>query len=230
MALTKEHLRAVMTGTQEDRIEKLRQILGYPVKEFDREGSRFWYLRPGESKEDAAETCPIAVGFYNQLNDESDRGIKQFLTASEQQNEIYGHYIGRVTTEQPVIYLLLPEANLIGRVALVLPTEGGLRQQQIQSFDWSDTELLGRLGRLQQGTLRIADRLTALIPQVDWVFYPGVKTAEKLAQLMAEVASRRWREFTYSLLPLQGFALISPLEGFSHCAIEIIDEFKDAGF
>lgn len=42
--------------------------------------------------------------------------------------------------------------------------------------------------------------------------------------------SRRWREFTYSLLPLQGFALISPLEGFSHCAIEIIDEFKDAGF
>jgi len=30
----------------------------------------------------------------------------------------------------------------------------------------------------------------ALIPQVDWVFYPGVKTAEKLAQLMAEVARR----------------------------------------
>jgi hypothetical protein len=29
---------------------------------------------------------------------------------------------------------------------------------------------------------------------------------------------------------LQRFALISPFEGFSHCAIEIIDEFKDASF
>lgn len=56
MALTKEHLRAVMTGTQEDRVEELRKVLEYPVKEFDREGSRFWYLRPGESKEDAADT------------------------------------------------------------------------------------------------------------------------------------------------------------------------------
>ena len=29
---------------------------------------------------------------------------------------------------------------------------------------------------------------------------------------------------------LQRFALISPFEGFSHRAIEVIDEFKDAGF
>ncbi|RUT02625.1 DNA methyltransferase [Chroococcidiopsis cubana SAG 39.79] len=183
-------MRAVMTGTQEDRVEELRKILGYPVKELDREGSRFWYLRPGESKEDAADTCPIAVGFYAELNDGSDRDIRQFLIAPEQQNNIYGHYVGRVTTEQPVMYLLLPEANLQGRVALILPTEGGLRQRQIQTFEWSDRELPGRLSRLQQGTVRIADRLTALIPQVDWVFYPGVKTAEKLAQLMAEVARR----------------------------------------
>jgi type I restriction-modification system DNA methylase subunit len=190
MALTKEHLRVVMTGTQENRVEELRKILGYPVKELDREGSRFWYLRPGESKEDAADTCPIAVGFYAELNDGSDRDIRQFLIAPEQQNNIYGHYVGRVTTEQPVMYLLLPEANLQGRVALILPTEGGLRQRQIQTFEWSDRELPGRLSRLQQGTVRIADRLTALIPQVDWVFYPGVKTAEKLAQLMAEVARR----------------------------------------
>ncbi|URD48650.1 type ISP restriction/modification enzyme [Chroococcidiopsis sp. CCNUC1] len=190
MALTKEHLRVVMTRTQENRVEELRKILGYPVKELDREGSRFWYLRPGESKEDAADTCPIAVGFYAELNDGSDRDIRQFLTAPEQQNNIYGHYVGRVTTEQPVMYLLLPEANLQGRVVLILPTEGGLRQRQIQTFEWSDRELPGRLSRLQQGTVRIADRLTALIPQVDWVFYPGVKTAEKLAQLMAEVARR----------------------------------------
>ncbi|WP_199197638.1 hypothetical protein [Chroococcidiopsis sp. CCALA 051] len=159
MALTKEHLRVVMTGTQEDRVEELRKILGYPVKELDREGSRFWYLRPGESKEDAADTCPIAVGFYAELNDGSDRDIRQFLTAPEQQNEIYGHYVGRVTTEQPVMYLLLPQANLQGRVVLILPTEGGLRQRQIQTFEWSDRELPGRLSRLQQGTVRIADRL-----------------------------------------------------------------------
>jgi len=48
MVLTKEHLRAVMSGTLENRIDKLCQILGYPIKEFDREGSRFWYLRPGK--------------------------------------------------------------------------------------------------------------------------------------------------------------------------------------
>ncbi len=39
MALTKEHLRAVMSGMPENRVEELRQILGYLVKEFDREGS-----------------------------------------------------------------------------------------------------------------------------------------------------------------------------------------------
>jgi type I restriction-modification system DNA methylase subunit len=190
MALTKEHLRAVMTGTQEDRVEELRKILGYPVKQLDRGGSRFWYLRPGESREDAADTCPVAIAFYAELNEGSDHDIRQFLTSKEQQNEIYGHYTSRFSEQQPVMYLLLPAANLQGRVALILPTEGGLRQRQIQIFDWSDRELPGRLSRLQQGTLRIADRLTALIPQVDWVFYPGVKTAEKLAQLMAEVARR----------------------------------------
>jgi len=156
MALTKEHLRAVMSGTLENRIEKLRQILGYPIKEFDCEGSRFWYLRPGkrvrcrgslrcstsrESVEDAAETCPIAVSFYAELNESSDRDIRQFLTAPEQQNEIYGHYIGRVATEQPVMYLLLPQAELQGRVVLILPTEGGLQQRQIQIFEWCDREL-----------------------------------------------------------------------------------------
>ena len=129
MALTKEHLRAVMSGTLANRVEKMRQILGYPIKEFDREGSRFWYLRPGESVKDASDTCPIAVSFYAELNESSDRDIRQFLTAPEQQNEIYGHYIRRVTTEQPVMYLLLPEAELQGCVVLILPTEGGLQQR-----------------------------------------------------------------------------------------------------
>lgn len=187
MALTKEHLCAVMTGTDSNRVEALRQVLGYPVKQRDPGRSRFWYLRPGENKSEAEETCPIAVGFYSELNEATEQEIKRFLTSKEQQ-EIYGHYIQRVAENQPVMYVLLPEASQQGRVALVLPTEGGLRQRQIQTFDWSDHELLGRLGRLQQGTLRVASRAFLSIPQIDWAFYPGVKTAEKLAQLMAEIA------------------------------------------
>ena len=42
--------------------------------------------------------------------------------------------------------------------------------------------------------------------------------------------SRLRRELGYRLLTLQGFALISPLEGFSHGAVEVIDEFKNADF
>lgn len=104
-----------------------------------------------ESKENASETCPIAFSFYAKLNESSDRDIRQFLTAPEQQNEIYGHYIRRVTTEQPVMYLLLPEAELQGRVVLILPTEGGLQQRQIQIFEWCDRELLGKIESLATG-------------------------------------------------------------------------------
>ncbi len=50
--------------------------------------------------------------------------------------------------------------------------------------------------------------------------------------------SRTRREFAYLLSLLQGFALVSPLEGFSQRAprmlrkraVEVIGEFKDAGF
>lgn len=61
MALTKEHSHVVMSGTQKEHVEKLRKILEYPVKELDFEGSRFWYLRPGESKENAANTCLAVI-------------------------------------------------------------------------------------------------------------------------------------------------------------------------
>ena len=185
---TSEQFRAVMQGDEESRITALQQLLGYPIKQHDPGGSRFWYLRPGIDELEAEETCPIAVGFYPELNNATDQEIKQLLSAKERQ-EIYGHYIKQagIPENQPVMYLLLPEENQQGRVALVLPTEGGLRQKHIQTFHWRERELLGRLERLRQGTLRIADRLTALIPQIDWVFYPGVKTAQKLAQLMAEI-------------------------------------------
>ena len=44
------------------------------------------------------------------------------------------------------------------------------------------------------------------------------------------MTSRLRRELGYRLLTLQGFALISPLEGFSHGVVEVIDEFKNADF
>ena len=56
-----------------------------------------------------------------------------------------------------------------------------------------------------------------------WISDPAV--IERLL-----LTSRLGREFTYPGLVLQGFALISPFKGFSHCAIEVIDEFKNAGF
>ena len=48
--------------------------------------------------------------------------------------------------------------------------------------------------------------------------------------LVSGFTSRLWREFAHPLSLLQRFALISPFEGFSHRAIEVIDEVKDAGF
>lgn len=189
MALTKEHLRAVMTGTQENRIEELRKILGYPVKQRDPEGSRFWYLRPGKNRLQAVETQPIAVGFYPELNSYSNNEIKVFLTSQEQQQEIYGHYVKRTGENQPMMYILLPTKEEIGKVALVLPTEGKLRQRQIQTFELNSAQLLNsRLPRLHQDSLPIADKALLSTPLVEWVFYDSVATAKELAQRLAQVA------------------------------------------
>jgi len=93
MSFTNEQLHAVMTGTDLNRrVEALRQLLGYPVKELDPGHSRFWYLRPGANEDEAKETCPIAVAFYEELSGTTDQEIKRFLTTKEQQKEIYGHY------------------------------------------------------------------------------------------------------------------------------------------
>ena len=43
-------------------------------------------------------------------------------------------------------------------------------------------------------------------------------------------ASRLRRKSAYLSLLLQSFALISPFEGFSYSAIEVINEVKDASF
>jgi type I restriction-modification system DNA methylase subunit len=190
MTLTKELWRAVMNGTDSERVEELRQILKYPLKQRDTKGSRFWYLRPGVDESEAEETCPIAVGFYSELNDATDGEIKKFLTSVEQQKEIYGHYTSRISEQQPVMYLLLPTKEGTGRIPLVLPNEGGLRQRQIQTFEWNDPLLLGRLRRLEQGELPIAVKALHSVPLVEWVFYEPIKTAGELARLLAEAARR----------------------------------------
>jgi predicted helicase len=190
MVFTKEQLQNVMGGTDINRVEALRQLLGYPVKERDPQGSRFWYLRPGVDEEEAEETCPVAVGFYEELSGATDQEIKRFLTSKEQQQEIYGHYTNRVAEQQPVMYLLLPNNEALGRVPLVLPNEGGLRQRQIQTFDWNEPQLIARLSRLKQGELPIAAKGLSSVPLVEWVFYEPIKTAKELAQLLAEAARR----------------------------------------
>ena len=195
-------LQAVASGTQESRVEVLRQILDYPLKQRDPEGSRFWFLRPGADKDEAEDTCPIAVGFYSELDGLSNDDIKQFLTADEQQREIYGHYTGRIIPNQPVMYLLLPEGDSpagtlperLGQVAMILPTDGKLRQRQIQTFSWADEDLQARLNRLRQDTLartnRMKDAALSVIPLVEWAFYKPITTAKELAQKLAEVSRR----------------------------------------
>ena len=179
-----------MIGDEENRVTALKELLGYPVVKRDPEGSEFWYLHPGEDEEEALETCPIAVGFYEELNIATDQEIKRLFTSKEKQQEVYGHYSNREFEQQPVMYLLLPTDENIGRIPLVLPTEGGLRQRQIQTFGWNDAELIARLNRLKQEELTVATKALYSIPQVDWVFYEAAKTAGELASSLAEAARR----------------------------------------
>jgi hypothetical protein len=191
MTLTAEQFQTVMTGGEETRVESLRKLLGYPVIQRDPKNPQFWFLRPGKDELDAAETCPIAVRFYSELNQATERQIKLFLTTKDQQPEIYGHYSSRVNEDQPVMYLLLPNEECTGKVALVLPTEGKLRQRNVQAFDWNCPELLrSRLPRLYQKELPIAAKALHSIPLVERVFYPTAKTAEELARALAEVTRR----------------------------------------
>ncbi|MGJ3250855.1 MAG: hypothetical protein ACFE0J_06960, partial [Elainellaceae cyanobacterium] len=197
----------MMLGDPNQRVEALRSHLGYPVKENDPKGSRFWYLRPGEDEEEAKETCPIAVGFYSELNELEGDEVPRFLTADEQQQEIYGHYTNRVIPDQPVMYLLLPEAERCGTVAMILPTETKLRQRQIQAFAWNAEDLQARLGRLRQATLARTDRMQerplAMIPLVEWAFYPPITTARELAQQLA-VVSRKIEEAIPAVYEAEG--------------------------
>ena len=176
---------------KESRVEELRERLLYPIKKRDPQGSDFWYLHPGESEANAKETAPIAIGFFSELNDLTDeREIQRLLTSKEWQKRIYGHYLSRTSEQQPVMYLLLPTEDGVGRVPLVLPTEGGLKQRNIQTFAWGSPELETRLNRLRQGELPIALKALISIPLVERAFYQPIKTAKDLAHLLAEAARR----------------------------------------
>ncbi|WP_231948393.1 type ISP restriction/modification enzyme [Phormidesmis priestleyi] len=180
-----------MIVEKESRVEALRERLLYPLKKRDPQGSDFWYLHPGESEADAEETAPISVGFFSELNDLTDeREIQRLLTSKEWQQKIYGHYLNRSVENKPVVYLLLPTEDGAGRVPLVLPTEGGLRQRNIQTFAWGSAELETRLNRLRQGELPIATKALISIPLVERAFYQPIKTAKDLAHLLAEAARR----------------------------------------
>ena len=189
---------AIATGTKEDRVEALREFLGYPLQEMDRTGSGFRYVRAGQDIAQAKNTCPIAVGFYEQLDNFSDAEIKAFLTEPAQQQRIYGHYLEQDLENMPVMYLLLPVAMRSGRVAMVLPMEGGLRQRQIETFVWNSDDLRSRLVRLNQENLVLTNRFKLAdatrdffsIPSVEWAFYKTAQTAKELAQLLAEVTKR----------------------------------------
>ena len=181
-------------GNREQRVEELRTQLGYPTKQRDPSGSRFWYLRPGEDEDEAEYTCPIAVGFYSELDEMPRQEVPSFLTADEQQQEIYGHYTNRVIPDQPVMYLLLPEEEQEGTVAMILPTETKLRKRQIQTFSWDAEDLQARLSRLQQATLtrtnRMRESALSVVPLVEWAFYKPIRTAKELAEKLAAVSRR----------------------------------------
>jgi PIN like domain len=165
------------------RVKLLQKELKYPISERDEQGSEFWYLRPGMDGDEAAETCPIAVGFLDELNTIDGKSVGKWLTQKDQQQRFYGHYVDRVNEQQPVMYLLLPSGET-GQAAMVLPAEGGLKQRNLQSFDLESQAFRTRLNRLME--MSIAERALVLIPQVEYAFYEPIKTAKELAVLLAE--------------------------------------------
>ena len=75
-------------------------------------------------------------------------------------------------------------------VSLVLPTEGGLKQRNIQNFEIGSPELRSRLERLKQGTLPVAHKAMLSIPLAEFAFYKPIETAKDLAQQLATVAKK----------------------------------------
>jgi hypothetical protein len=159
----------------EEQVESLRAFLGYPMLERDRKNRDYWYLRTGADRDEAKNTAPIGVCFYDDLE--------------SKQEEVYKHFLGRSLAEQPVMYLLSPN-GFDGEVSLVLPTEGGLKRRSVQNFAIGSPELRSRLERLKQSTLPVAHKAMLSIPLAEFAFYKPIETAKDLAQQLAAVAKR----------------------------------------
>jgi N-6 DNA Methylase len=181
---TKNQVTSLSLDLIENRVSRLRSQLGCLGQERDTQGSDFWYLRLGTDELEIPNTRPIAIGFDDRLNDLTEAEIKDFLTAKD--SEIYRHYLDRVSTEQPVMYLLYPSSEESGRVAFILPQEGGLKQRDIKIFELGSRDLKIRLERFK--IVPIAQNILCSVPLVERVFYDPIKTAENLAKKLAEAA------------------------------------------
>jgi hypothetical protein len=168
----------------ENRVDRLRSQLGCLGQERDTQGSDFWYLRLGTDELEIPNTRPIAIRFDDRLNDLTETEIKDVLTAKD--SEIYRHYLNRMSTEQPVMYLLYPSSEESGRVAFILPQEGGLKQRDIKVFELGSRELATRLERFK--IVPVAQNILCSVPLVERVFYDPIETSKDLAQQLAKVA------------------------------------------
>jgi predicted helicase len=186
MAPTTKNQVALSLDLIESRVDRLRSQLGCLGQERDTQGSDFWYLRLGTDELEIPNTRPIAIGFDDRLNDLTEAEIKDFSTAKD--SEIYRHYLDRVSTEQPVMYLLYPSSEESGRVAFILPQEGGLKQRDIKVFELGSRELATRLERFK--IVPVAQNILCSVPLVERVFYDPIETAKELAQQLAIVAKR----------------------------------------
>jgi N-6 DNA Methylase len=184
MAPTTKNQVALSLDLIESRVSRLRSQLGCLGQERDTQGSDFWYLRLGTDELEIPNTRPIAIGFDDRLNDLTETEIKDSLTAKD--SEIYRHYLDRTSENQPVMYLLYPSSEESGRVAFILPQEGGLKQRDIRIFELGSRELSTRLERFK--IVPIAQNILCSVPLVERVFYDPIETSKDLAQQLAKVA------------------------------------------
>ena len=82
------------------------------------------------------------------------------------------------------MYLLLPSEEM-GQAAMLLSSEGGLKQRNIQTFDLESQAFRTRLNRLME--VPIAERALVFIPQVEYVLYESIKTTKELAEAAREI-------------------------------------------
>jgi type I restriction-modification system DNA methylase subunit len=194
MTISTKLLQSLAIADESQRVGVLREVLGYPILEKDEPGSRFWYLRSGETAADAGETCPIAVAFYSELDEPRD--FKAYFTKGEAEQEIRAHYLNRVNEQQPVLYLLLPLMTS-GAVVAILPKDfgkiKGIRQRDVLAMALESREFAAFLQRLGQESIgklrqRVQDQFLAYVPLVDFLFVPVSKTAKELAEALAGIA------------------------------------------